>query len=820
MAEDKPESKSGGNRNLLRYGRQIFIVFILAIIGFAVLLLFLGLGENPFPTDIVWTNITVLVIWLAFVILSFWSHPSGELWRDYRWIVAPAVLVLLFLLDSSWAQSRLSTQFSEKIEYGEYPVKGLIIHVETPNKILYDTSIEHHLSLWINCVDQCASQPITLSSNMTEGILFAVQTPSGKPLQWQKKLKISLPYDGSALVVSIRQPAPSEEDQTANIMLTTTALKTVSLDGNRIQIEGQRAAQMRYWKKNFLETSSIIVALISAIFAGIKQWEEERRRQEEEEKRQKNVKEEEEKRRRSEEIQRAIDGLDTGLRNDFPSTLKQCTELMQDWSLWKISLQDRFREKFSSFANKEIWAAISSRNPKQLAEDVELCIKLCDVIFESREEPIALKFKELEATLQQDVRAALSLLRDYPESITIVRQIIRSLSDESKKKIIDDYKNEFQQQIIDLKNDFGFVDLNSYPLQRKFQFYADLPPTENRLAVWLEKHRIGFSPFMDASNPYILGPSNDKLLTDRELFISLVPTGFKSSVPENPVDHFEFANPWDVGAALFEYVRNLPPKIKNESFVVLLTPTMLADFGLEQPHELFLHALAEQWLWILAETPTRYYSLKETQQALLGRLLCWHGGSVMAAIHSLEHILEKKIDEESTKNFLTTISGWLNHIDKSSLRKEEIIGLIELRPFPTQITLLLVSSIDWWMNIGGQISPELHTALDKHANWLQIHRWALAHFLISEIKPRTISPLELEKQCQQRMLICSRGKVEAFEQLFAPHSKESADRILAYKANGSPGTMVRLGQELLLRHVAQHPNEDWLQIEDLEALKG
>ena len=39
------------------------------------------------------------------------------------------------------------------------------------------------------------------------------------------------------------------------------------------------------------------------------------------------------------------------------------------------------------------------------------------------------------------------------------------------------------------------------------------------------------------------------------------------------------------------------------------------------------------------------------------------------------------------------------------------------------------------------------------------------------------------------------------------------------KANGSPGEMVRLGQKLLLQHIAKYPPQEDLHVEDLIALE-
>ena len=81
-----------------------------------------------------------------------------------------------------------------------------------------------------------------------------------------------------------------------------------------------------------------------------------------------------------------------------------------------------------------------------------------------------------------------------------------------------------------------------------------------------------------------------------------------------------------------------------------------------------------------------------------------------------------------------------------------------------------------------------------------------------------VSESSLVNQCNIRVQKCSKEGNIVFNQLFdAPGVEPSA--ILACKANGSPGKMVRLGQKLLLQHVEKYPPDEDLHIEDLRAIK-
>ncbi len=318
-----------------------------------------------------------------------------------------------------------------------------------------------------------------------------------------------------------------------------------------------------------------------------------------------------------------------------------------------------------------------------------------------------------------------------------------------------------------------------------------------------------YSPFIDAGTPYSF------VTNEKKLFIDLVSTGFTFPISESQNLTFEFTNPWDAGAALFEYCKTLPHSIKDDAFVLILSPTIIADYDMSHLPKLLLHTLAEQWLWSLSETPTMLYDLPQIPRILLGRLLRWHSGSPSAVASRLEQFIEKRTDSENTINIPRKIIEWLNSIDATDLRTEEINSLIELRPPLKKRTLLLMPSIDINSRVGSQITVEQHEMLKGKTDWLNIHGWALVHFRLVDTVPHTVPVSTLVTQCNFRTRQCSDQKIEAFNALFAPHDKDAADNILASKANGSPGKMVRLGQNLLLQHVEKYPPEEDLQIDDL-----
>jgi hypothetical protein len=767
--------------------------------------------------NLFWTNLLVLAIWLILVLFAFRTRPpketnreynnqdhkhnnkksskqdyrKGEIWQDYRWIIAPAVIILLFLFDTSWAQSTLSTLSLKKSSIKATPQGAFQVHAEYPLQIPFNEAESSEIHLWATGTVNCLNLEIS-----ADGLLFAVKPQSEKPLVWNDKLAFNLSKGSNAVtLLVITDEYPTTNSRSVELALNSGGNK-LDTSNWAIRIENKQDSQMRGWKKNFLDAGSTIVSLITAVFVVVKQLEEEKKRQ------------------KAKQIEQAISDFSVNAKKDFLKTLQKHWDLIADWNEWDRTLPVQFREKHASFMEKDLWDVIANNTLEEVKECVYLFLRIYWKIFEDKEGKPASTINLLHDALQGNIPALLAMLKEYPESISIAKQIARNLPDDLKKEIPKKYKNEFLQEIITLKEDLGFPDPESFPLQSQFRFYTIQSQMESRLAAWLEKHDLRCSPFADSVSPYTSTPRDEKMLIEQ------VPAGFSLSTFEYSTQNFGFENSWDAGAALFEYAKNLPQKIEDETFVTVLTPAMITNFGMEQPRTLFLHALAEGWLWTLAEAPATYYSLGKSQRALTGRLLRWHGGSPFSIIRSLEKILGREKGEKSTQKFIENMAAWLENMEASDLRKEELPALLELRPSSKQrFTLALVSSADLQSAASAEISPAMHGVLDSESKWLKSHGWALAHFTVSNVNPQQVSEDKLVKQCQDRVRICSDGQVEALESLFAPHPEDPADLILARKAAGSPGKMVRLGYRLLLQHVKSYSPDTLLNIEDLLALE-
>ena len=793
MTEEN-DNTSGGNLSLAGYGLQVFIAPILAGVLLCIFIYFFG-----FDVDLLWTNAIILLVWLILVWFTFLRRPDAEFWRNYRWIISPAVLILLFLFNTSWAQSTLTTLSLKKSIFKTAPLDSSQIHAEYPSQILFDDAEPSEIHLWVTDSLNCRSLVIS-----GEGLLFAIKPPSDAPLEWSEEptLKFNRTTTAITLLVQPSQP-PGTYSKIVQLNLNSgnTPLETQNW---QMVVESKRDSQIRGWKKNFLSTGSIIVSLITAIFVGIKQLEEEKKRQQ------------------RERVKQIISNF-SSTKNNLSQTLQEYLGLKDDWREWDKALQREFREAYTAFVEGALWDVLTKKTTPEMAADVNLYLQVSERIFEGSEEKLISTLKKLQSALLQDDHASLNLLamlKEYPASINIAKIIASAFPPGLKKKTIDDYTSKFLDQIRDLRVELDFPDFESFPLQRQFSFYTKDHTFEDRLNVWLETHELDCSPFADADSPFY-SVLNGRLLIDADM----APPGFMLPKLNAQNQILEFSNSWDAGAGLFAYCNALKSNtsLKDAIFFSIIAPSMIENYGMDHTRKLYLHALAEQWIWSLAETPTLFYSLQGEQRDLAGRLIRWHDISPSITAHKIEKFAVRLQEKEKKSPSLpfSALITWLSEKDAADLRTEEINALIELQPYPRRSNLFLASTVDLNPQVERQISRNLHEKLAEQFDWLSAHNSKAVIFSMSAKNRQVVALENLVNQCKIRTRKCSNDKLE-FNQLFdAPGSEP--DNILARKANGSPGRMVRLGQKLLLQHVEKYSPDDkdkyeYLHIEDLKAL--
>lgn len=755
------------------YGWQVGIAPSMTFILMGIFIWFFGYDSvGTIWVDAVynlfWTNLLILSFWLVFVVFLFLRQLHGEIWRDYRWVIAPAVLILLFLFDTSWAQSTLSLSNLKRSTINSTSLDvGLQLHAEYPAQILFDDLTGNEIHLWITgSLYRIKEEKLIIYSG--QELLFAIKTESDKPLEWYAALPVVLTKDTKALTLLV-MPIKRQNVNTQPVRLSLyDASKVLDTENwTTIVIESKHDWQVRKWKNGLLDTGGTVVSLIVAIFAGIKQLEEDKKRQ------------------RAERIKQAITTFDTDINNDISKIFKEHLGLVVDWDEWDRFLQDQFCDKYSLFVEKNLWDIVANKDISEIPIYLEHCLGICKAIFEGEEENPTSIIKRLLLIIENKDEGSLNaFINEHPESVSLIKQIAKLVSD--KPLIIQVERIPRQEQIFSLSRPF---DVN------------------NKLSIWLEQRKLSASPFLDVHNAFTLLPRGTKML------IEGASTRFVFNDSVYSEKQLNFSTFWDLSAGLFEYIKQMPPKIKQNSFIVLLTPDMFLEYGEGPLHQLLFHALAESWFWEIIEDWSTYYSLTYSQRGLVGRLLCWHGNSSDSILSQFESRLGVQRHSSDTRKMSQQLVDWLKNTDSSDLLPGEMKSLVGLCPLSKQSVLLINST-------AADIKLRDPSFFLNNQYLLNLKRmWNDVNFQISISVPRLVSTNDIIQQCNERVNLCSDNYLQGFDELFIPHGQEPAEKILAEKAAGSPGKMVRLGQKLFYQHVEKYLVDEDLHIEDLMTLE-
>jgi len=755
MSNEMDKAKNGGDKSF-EYVRSIVLTLLLAVI-------LLGIFCWLFRADIeiVRVNVLLAAIWIVFSFITL-VFSKGKFWQDYRWMFMPAFLILVFLLDISWAQSQLSPAGLRQVTKAEITLDTVQAKIQYPQNIYFEEDTPVEIFAWAEGSFGCLSSRTMEISSANNALLFAVKPPSGEPAQWHAALPFTLSESANAVTLLVK---PVQYDE------TDSQIVQVSVDGQAlgkpIAVENRQSARIRNWKTNFLEGSGIIVSIIVALFAGFKQLEDEKNKQ------------------KREQIKQFLATFSEEPKKDFSKVLLEANEILPNMSEYERKI---LGGKIDELLTKDFFWKFFSELPILMAiSEFVRFVDFCESINLPDEQTNPLvKLKEI--------------IRFHPQSNLSINQTSRTLFKEFIE--LHPQSSLFIQKISKtLFNETIFFD-NDRTLgvsQIDNLIRAVIP--NPKLSAWLERRGVVLSPFFDESSPFTMP------LVVADLLIKKVSGGFRFNDRYNERS-FRFSNTWDAETGIFEYLKTMPSNLRQESFVSVLTQTFYDKFSMQQDRELLLHVLAETWISELAEIPTTYYAISEGQKKLLGRLLCWHGGSHGAILHRLEKMLDKQHKKDEDRGaLLSRVSEWLKNMDISDLRSAELNFLLDLRPSHLKNTLLLNSM------------EGLGEFLQGKTQWLNMRQWRVVNFAVSQNNPMAVSDADLVRQCQTRLQLCSNGQIEGLEVLFEPHDDRFADAILAEKAHGSPGEMVRLGHTLLWQHIKKYDdlNKD-LQIEDLKLL--
>jgi hypothetical protein len=752
---------------------------------------------------------------------------AQSIWRDNFWFIVAAILIVLFITTGIKSILNVRTMETQQSFTQRAPGTGLELHVEYPRRVSYNTGQTPIVQIWAVCVSPAQPCPSTLRlSSVGQKLQFAVD---GHNLRWKPILKISLPSDGKAVSVQVAS-LNNQDTLKAKIRILVPGAATVR-PPNATQFEGARDAKIRLWGAEFLNQLGIIISVFIVAIGWLQQRQkEEKQRLEEkfrEEKQRRNEKKHE-KRLRIEQILEHFE--DDSINIPLSEFLKKYSELQSNWSEWAIDLKGRVKLLFESFLNNTFLMRLED-DLDHIERNYDQTERLFQKIAPKARNEILDNLER--AIKEKDAVSVVALLEKYPERVDLLSTILDWIPKERQNAALEEVmkKNpEFPLSLRRLKFKFDFpggvaYSLEDYPLASKFgRLSQDISEIQQDSSYqeWLSKHNLDISPFSDMHNPY------------KHSFDPKFGLRIKKFAPEGYLQEhnkFIFQNGWDCRAIFHDYCQDIPGEVREKSFFVLLPASLWHNYGTNNPKEIILHALAKEWLDTLALNYYTFFELKPVFRESLCHLLIWHCGSKTSAKANLfENIQSHSIKEEVNATFFKKIGQLVDTVETVDLNSSEMNALVSLRPTGTTNTRILCPSVDLDPQSRFFIPTENMKLLNTMADWLNSLHIYITYFVsaaqvpdpssLSEPTTQIIfSESDLLQMCNTRLRDCSKDKVEArgLNELLIPG--KYTEVLLANQAHGSPGEMIRLGQTLLLNHCRNHPNEEFLDIQELLDLK-
>jgi len=729
-----------------------------------------------------------------------------DLWENYKVVVIlDLVLLFLFLVilagETIWSVSVL-----EKPQFQKFRISGtdLVAHTEYPSQILYSDDQPHTLNIWLTCEfsrQKCPTDIVISSGG--KNLLFAIDQDVPR---WMNALDVPIQPGQKAVAVQVaRTDAASQQtlDEQITITVSGATSSQTSLLG-ALQLEGKQNAVERLWFIGLAGQAGVFISILGIPITWlVKQLDDEKKRE------------------KQATIDQALDQFDKDvIRGSISDFFKKWNILCKDWSDWTKKQQDDFKEKFSNFLMKDFLSQIE-KDMEHIQKNSDAAEKLFRKIAPGKKNDVLDKLEK--ALNKQDVVAAVSLFQTNPEVINLVSAIIARIPEEIRQTAFTEIDPKLLLSSKRLKYLFGFpvngllYTPEEYPLEARFDNISRNSPQLERddaLQAWLRSHGLALSPFSDAQSPYI---QVDDQIDLRDTLVGLFRDQSKPGQ-----DKLIFQADWDLRAGFYDYCRGLSQE--QGTFFVLLAPALWHGFENANSKEIILHAVAQEWLNILVLDHSSFFELNKTLREALCRLLVWHCGSFLGLQMTIDELYQRygeKIASQNLEGLLETISQTLKGSTTVDLQPSEMNVFLGLRPVDTTQTRILCSSIDLDNQVISAASLMQTKLLDSIAGWLKTLHMDIICFILDNSQPgMSLSEEDLVKLCNDRLVACSDKTINGFDELFVPHTDEPAEFLLARKAHGSPGEMIRLGQTLLLNHCRNHLDQEYLDIQELLDLKA
>jgi hypothetical protein len=218
----------------------------------------------------------ISLVALTFPALLFIRRTWPETWRDNRWLILPAALIALWWINSTWIVTYETSKKWKVQEIHPAPLHSDSLRIAYPRQIPLDQPGNNILKIWCDdTVDKnCGNRRVILNS-ADDSVLFSMDT---EPPIWKSKLPVQLnPRGKEQVILLIRNPA--EENNQVSLGVQDN---NVNKHFGTITFESESEAQARNFWLTLLQGGSIAITVITAIFAGLKQWDEQRRKDEKE----------------------------------------------------------------------------------------------------------------------------------------------------------------------------------------------------------------------------------------------------------------------------------------------------------------------------------------------------------------------------------------------------------------------------------------------------------------------------------------------------------------------------------------------------------
>ncbi len=256
-------------------------------------------------------------------------HYYRKFWRENRWIVMPAAFVILVWVNSIWMQAYWSVENLQNPKIFPPQPGSLALHVVYPQQILYDAAEIPSISMWWKCSPQpCEDEEVKITTR-NQSLLFAVKDEN--PPAWTKTLVTTLPASGREIEILVRRSEPVES-QWENLFVITTRHHTPYPVGD-IWMEGAQNAKNRKFWLELLKSSSVVITIITAALAALKQLDEQKQGT---------------RRKRIDELLSRVKNYEykRGKAKEF---LVDVQAELHDWGEWLPEQREELRKMFEKF---------------------------------------------------------------------------------------------------------------------------------------------------------------------------------------------------------------------------------------------------------------------------------------------------------------------------------------------------------------------------------------------------------------------------------------------------------------------------------------